>query len=96
MDRFPVVRDIAERCLATFVMTLLALATADGVQWTDWTNLSNWRTWAISAVAAVFSLIKGLVASRVVGGRGGGRSASLDPAVQLAPVTADEPGRHWK
>lgn len=80
-DRYPLFRDIAERVLTTFVLTVVTLATADGIDWTDWGSLDNWQTWAVAGLAAVFSLIKGLIATRV-----GRKSASLDPKVGLQPV----------
>jgi hypothetical protein len=89
-NRYPVARDIAERVLATFIMTLLALATADGVGWDDWADWGHWQTWAVSAIAACLSLLKGLVAARI----GKNPSASLDPAVKLQPTTASQPTRH--
>lgn len=89
MNRFPIGRDILERVLATFGLTVLALATADGVDWTDWGSVDNWKTWGVAGIAAAFSLIKGLIATRV-----GGRSASLDPAVKLAPSGGSSPVSH--
>jgi hypothetical protein len=85
MGRFPVGRDIAERVLATFVMTVLGLATADGINWTDWGSLDNWQTWGVGGLTAGFSLLKGLIASRI--SKRQGRSASLDPGVKLQPVS---------
>lgn len=80
-NRYPVARDIAERVVATFVVTMLGLATADGIDWQDWGDWGHWQAWATSALAAAFSLLKGVIAVRV-----GRPSASLDPAVALAPV----------
>lgn len=79
--KLPVGADIVERVLATFVVTALGLATADGVGWAEWTDLSNWKTWATAGVAAAFTLVKSLVALKV-----GRRSASLAPSVGLEPV----------
>src|SRR5690242_13640807 len=89
-ERYPVIRDVVERVLATFVMTMLALATADGVDWTEWTDWGHWKTWAISALAAAFSLLKSLIATRV----GRNPSASLDPAVKLQPTAVAPRGPH--
>lgn len=78
--KLPIGKDIFERVAATFVVTVLGLASADGLDWTQWTSLDNWQTWGAAGLAAVFSLIKGLIATKV-----GGRSASLAPGVELAP-----------
>ena len=86
-DRYPIARDIIERVGATFVLTLLSLATADGINWTDWGSMDNWRAWAIAALTAAFSLVKGIIATRF-----GRESASLDPAVGLQPVSSGTPG----
>ena len=80
-ERYPVARDIAERVAATFLVTLIAMATADGVDLTAWGDLANWKTWAVAAIAAAFSLLKSIIASRI----GRNPSASLDPAVKLQP-----------
>lgn len=89
MNRFPIGRDIVERVLATFVLTVLGLATADGIDWTDWGSLDNWQTWGVAGIVAVFTLVKGLIATKI-----GGRSASLDPAVKLQPTDAAGPVAH--
>jgi hypothetical protein len=85
MNKYPVARDIAERVLVTFVVTLLGLATADGVNWTEWGSWNHWQTWAVSALTAAFSLLKGLIATRIGKVGRNATSASLDPAVKLAP-----------
>jgi uncharacterized protein (DUF983 family) len=77
----PVAVDVAERVAATFVVTVLGLASADGLQWTDWTNMKNWQTWATAGLVSAFTLVKSLIALKV-----GGKSASLAPSVELEPV----------
>jgi methyl coenzyme M reductase beta subunit len=81
MGRFPIARDVMERTLATFVVTVLGLATADGVDLQNVLDVDNWRTWVTAGIVAAFTLVKSAIAVKV-----GGRSASLDPAVSLAPT----------
>ncbi len=81
MGERPVLTDVFERVLSTFVITVLTAATADGLNWTDLLKVDNWQTWAFAGVAAVFTLLKGMWASRV-----GRKSASLAPSVGLEPA----------
>lgn len=83
--KLPIGKDVFERVAATFVVTVLGLATADGLDWADWTDLTNWKTWATAGLTAAFSLVKSLIALRI-----GGRSASLAPSVELKPTTPTE------
>lgn len=92
MGRFPVLRDAVERVLATFVVSLLGLATADGVGWVDWANVSNWRVWGISGLVAAFTVLKTAIATRIAKRNGQATSASFDPAVQLQPTGGVAPG----
>jgi len=84
-EKFPVVKDAAERVIMTFVLTVLALATADGVDWTDWGSLSNWQTWAVAGITAAFTLVKAIVAAQIGKVNGHATSASLAPSVKLQP-----------
>jgi methyl coenzyme M reductase beta subunit len=86
-DKFPVVKDILERTVATFVVTVLGLATADGVDLQNALDLSNWKTWATAGVIAAFTLVKGIIASRV-----NGPGASLAPGVELQRESATAMG----
>jgi hypothetical protein len=81
MPKFPIGRDVFERVLWTFIAAALAPAVADGIGWIDWGNLTNWKSWLAAGATAAFTLVKALVATKI-----GGKSASLDPAVKLAPV----------
>lgn len=84
--KFPIARDIFERVAATFVVTVLGLATADGVDLQNALSLDNWKTWGVAGLVAGFTLLKSVIATRI-GKRGGQAvSASLDPAVRLDPV----------
>lgn len=85
MGRFPIARDIFERVAATFVVTVLGLVTADGVDLQSVLSFDNWKTWATAGIVAAFTLLKALIATRV---NKGAPSASLDPGVQLQPVGA--------
>lgn len=62
------VRDIAERVLATFVGAFVAVFSV--------ADLSSAKTAAVAGAAAALALLKGLIAQYV-----GQQSASLDPAV---------------
>lgn len=55
-------RDCAERALATFAQTLIALLLAGAV-----TNVATLKAAAISAVAAALSVVKSALAARVPG-----------------------------
>lgn len=85
-SRLPIARDILERVLATFVASLLGLATADGVDLTDALSPASWKGWAAAALIAAFTLLKTMVAAQVAKRNGSASSASLDPAVRLEPV----------
>ncbi|MFJ3793911.1 holin [Kitasatospora sp. NPDC090091] len=54
--------DLAERTLATYVVTLLGLLTASGF---DLTDLGAMRAAAIAAIPAALSLVKGALATLV-------------------------------
>lgn len=84
--KFPIARDIFERVAATFVATVLGLATADGVDLQNVLSIDSWKTWGVAGVVAAFSLLKGLIATQIAKRGGQAASASLDPAVRLDPV----------
>lgn len=84
--KFPIARDIFERVAATFVATVLGLATADGVDLQNALSVDNWKTWGVAGVVAAFTLLKSIVATQIAKRGGQAASASLDPAVQLEPV----------
>jgi hypothetical protein len=68
-------RDLAERVVATFVVTLAGVLVAAGPA--DMFNLDFWEGAFAAAVAAAGSLLKGLIA-RAVGDK---NSASVDARV---------------
>lgn len=80
-ERYPVVADATERIVATFVVSVLGLATADGVDLQSFLSIDNWKTWATAAVISAFTLLKTIIAARL-----NGPSASLAPSVRLEPV----------
>lgn len=82
---FPVLRDGFERVAATFFVVLLTILSSDGLNWQDLLKLDNWHGWAFAALAAAFSTLKAFIAAQVGKVRGMATSASLDPAVKLAP-----------
>ncbi len=85
-EKYPVVADAVERILATFVVTVLGLATADGVDITAATNVDNWKTWLTAGIVAAFTLVKTIIAAQVSKRAGKATSASLAPSVQLQPT----------
>lgn len=80
VPRIPVARDVFERVAATFVVTVLGLLTADGVDLQSVLSFDNWKTWATAGIVAAFTLLKTVIAARLGGG------ASLDPAVKIEPT----------
>jgi hypothetical protein len=79
-SKFPVAKDIAERVIATFVVSVLGLATSDAVGWQDVLKLDNWKLWSAAGLVTAFSLLKNLITSKI-----GGKGASAVPSVTLAP-----------
>ena len=82
----PVVTDAFERILATFVVTVLGAATADGVGLVDALSLDNWKAWGLAGIVAAFTLAKTIVAAFVNRRNGQATSASLAPSVVLEPA----------
>jgi r1t holin len=87
MGKFPVVRDIIERVVNTAWQTVLAVLTADGVNLVDLRDLTFWQGAGLAGLGAAWALLKSLVATRIAKRNGRANSASLDPAVQLAPTS---------
>lgn len=83
--KFPVGRDIFERVAATFVVSVLGLATADGVDLQSVLSVDNWKTWLTAGVIAAFTLVKALIATAI-----SGKGASLAPGVALEPLDEGE------
>jgi hypothetical protein len=84
-EKYPVVTDAVERIVATFVVTVLGLATADGVDLQNALSIDNWKTWITAGVVAAFTLLKTIIAAQVSKRGGKATSASLAPSVQLKP-----------
>jgi hypothetical protein len=83
--KFPVVKDAVERIVATFVVTVLGLATAPAIGVESVLKLDNWKAWALAGVVAAFALAKTVVASWIGRVNGRATSASLAPGVKLQP-----------
>ena len=82
---FPVVKDAIERIVATFIVTVLGLATAPAVGVEGVLKLDNWKAWGLAGVIAAFTLLKTVVAAWIGRVNGRATSASLAPGVKLQP-----------
>lgn len=87
--KFPVIKDAVERIVATFVVTVLGLATAPAIGVEGVLKLDNWKAWGLAGVVAAFTLLKTVVASWLGRVNGKATSASLAPSVKLQPEGAN-------
>jgi hypothetical protein len=85
--KFPIARDIFERVANTAWQTAAAVITADGVNLIDLRDVTFWQGAGIAGIGAGWALFKTLVATQLAKRNGKASSASLDPAVQLEPVS---------
>jgi hypothetical protein len=83
--KVPVGRDIFERVASTFVYGVLTAYIASGVDIAHVLNLNLWKAAGVGGVMAVLSLIKNVLGQIISCGGG-----SLDPAVKVEPVPADD------
>lgn len=84
--RIPIKRDIIERVAVTFLEGAVGVAIADFSGLLDLTGTEFWAACVTGGIMAVLAFGKSALATRV-----GRRSASLDPAVGLAPTTRIQP-----
>lgn len=80
--KIPVGRDIFERLAKSFVQGAAAVAISSGINLTTIVHLEWWKALLFGGVTAVLSLVTSLVSVTF-----GGKGASADPAVSLAPVS---------
>jgi hypothetical protein len=79
--KFPVLADAVERIGMTFILTIGAAATADGVNLADWGSTSFWEKVGFAGLLAAFTAVK-VAVGNAVGKKGG----SVAPQVGLEPV----------
>lgn len=82
----PVLTDAFERVASTFVVTVLTLATTNGLNIQDYLVLDNWKAWGFAGVAAALTVVKTIVAAFIARRNGQAASASLAPSVVLEPT----------
>ena len=85
--KFPVGRDIFERVAATFVEAAGAVVLADVTNLVNITDMSVWKGAGVAGLTAVLALAKSAFAAWRSAKSGGG-GASVDPKVNIEPVTA--------
>jgi hypothetical protein len=83
--KFPVARDIFERVGMTFVGAVLTAWYSDAANWQQTFQFDNVKTYVGAGLLALFTLAKSAVGTRIGKRDGQATSASLDPAVVLAP-----------